>query len=82
MYTLTKYPSADDVDVRANEVFGKLKSKRILKLLHHFSHFNNIDRLHKHSESIADIENACKDLIDHLKNEDSKHYQALKSALN
>ena len=81
MYTLTKFPSNDDIDVRAVEVFGKEKSKRILKLLHHFSHFNSIDRLYKHSESVADIEYVCKEVINHIETEDKMHYNALIAAL-
>jgi Uncharacterized protein conserved in bacteria len=76
MYTLTKYPSSDEVDIRADEVFGKIKSKRILKPLHYFSHFNNIDRIGKQSEFIADIGGACKELITQIKR-DKKHYKAL-----
>ena len=30
MYTLTKYPSNEEVDIRADEVFGKIISKRIM----------------------------------------------------
>jgi wobble nucleotide-excising tRNase len=76
MYTLTKYPSKDEVDDRANEVFGKLKSKRILKPFHYFSHFNNIDRIGRHSELLVDVEKSCSTLIDFLKT-DKKHYEAL-----
>lgn len=82
MYTLTKYPSHDEeVDTRAEVVFGKRESKRILKLLHHFSHFNSIDRINKHSEFVADIEYACNDLINHIKTKDKIHYDALAASL-
>ncbi|MFT6443118.1 MAG: wobble nucleotide-excising tRNase, partial [Salibacteraceae bacterium] len=82
MYTLTKYPSNEEVDQRAVRVFGKEKSKRILKLLHHFSHFNSIDRIYSHADSIADIEVTCKTVVDHIKSEDSMHYEALVASLN
>ena len=82
MYTLTKYPSNDEVDARAEIVFGKKESKRILKLLHYFSHFNNIDRIHTHSGFASDIEHACDDLINLIKANDEMHYNALEAALN
>lgn len=81
MYTLTKYPTQDDVDKRADKIFGKLKSKRICKPFHHFSHFNNIDRIGKQSELLADINSACNTLIDYIENEDIMHFSALKSIL-
>lgn len=82
MYTLTKYPSNDEVDGRADEVFGKVKSKRILKPLHYFSHFNNIDRIGKQSELIADVGNACHLLIEFIKTDDAKHYKALLNSIS
>jgi len=81
MYTLTKYPSNEEVDIRAEVVFGKRESKRILKLLHHFSHFNSIDRIHKHSEFVADIGNACDDVIKLIKLTDKLHYDALEASV-
>jgi wobble nucleotide-excising tRNase len=82
VYTLTKYPSRDEVDERANIVFGKLKSKRILKPLNYFSHSNNIDYIGKHNELIADLPAACSTLIDFIKTEDKNHFAALEKAIN
>lgn len=83
MYTLTQYPSSDELDGRADIVFGKVLSKRICKPFHYFSHFNNIDRIGKQSELVADISNACRALIKFLEEkEDKKHYQALKKAIS
>jgi len=81
MYTLTKLPTNDEVDTRAEKIFGKSGTKRILKLLHHYSHFNNIDRINKHSAFLADIEYACNDLINLIKTNDKIHYEALESSL-
>lgn len=81
MYTIAKYPSNDEVDERANKVFGKLQSKRILKPLHYFSHFNNIDRITKQSDLIADLPIACKTLIEIIK-KDKDHYEALQKAIS
>ena len=83
MYTLTQYPSSDELDGRADVVFGKAISKRICKPFHYFSHFNNIDRIGKQSELVADISSACRTLIMFLENkEDKKHYEALKKAIS
>lgn len=82
MYTLTQYPSSDELDARADIVFGKAISKRICKPFHYFSHFNNIDRIGKQSELVADISSACRTLIKFLEDkEDNKHYEALKKAI-
>lgn len=82
MYTLTKFPSDDPFDERAIEVFGKINSKRILKPLHYFSHFDNIDRIGKQSDLIADLPIACSTLIKVIKEKDDKHYKALLKAIN
>ena len=81
MYTLTKYPSKDEVDIRADKIFGTEKSNRILKPLHYFSHFNNIDRIGKQSEFVANIGSACKELLQHIKKKDKLHFEALQSIL-
>jgi hypothetical protein len=81
MYTLTKYPSQDEVDKRADKIFGKLKSKKICKPFHHFSHFNNIDRIGKQSELLANINSSCNTLIDYIEKEDEMHFSSLKSIL-
>lgn len=80
MYTLAKYPSKDEVDDRATEIFGSIASKRICKPFHYFSHFNNIDRIGKQSELLADIGSACKELIKQVK-KDKTHYKALQTIL-
>ena len=82
MYTLTKYPTDEEVDDRANEVFGKLKAKRILKPFHYFSHFNNIDRIGKQSELLADVEKSCAVLLECIEQDDNKHYKALIKAIS
>lgn len=78
LYTYSKIPSFSEVtvDQRAEILFGALESKRILKVLHYFSHLNNIERLINNSDLISDIENAVTEIMDHLKN-DSLHYEAL-----
>lgn len=82
IYTLTKYPSGEPLESRADKVFSKVKSKRILKAFHYFSHLDNIDRIGKQSEFLADIPNACSTLVEFIKTEDRKHFDALSIAIN
>lgn len=82
MYTLTQYPVNEELDQRADVIFGKRISKRICKPFHYFSHFNNIDRITRQSEFIADIGKACGELITFFETNNDKHYQALKQAIN
>jgi len=76
IYTLAKYPSSDEVDDRAAEIWDSNISKRICKPFHFFSHFNNIDRIGKHSELLSDVNAACLELLKQLK-KDKTHYKAL-----
>ncbi len=82
LYTYAKIP--DDinstVDQRADKIFGTEKSKRILKVLHYFSHLNSIERISKNSDMISDIDNVVNDVMEHLKT-DNLHYEALLEAL-
>ena len=82
LYTYAKIP--DDihstVDQRADKIFGTEKSKRILKVLHYFSHLNSIERISKNSDMISDIGNVVDDVVEHLK-KDNLHYDALLKAL-
>ncbi|NQU85749.1 MAG: hypothetical protein HQ541_08315, partial [Mariniphaga sp.] len=61
-------------------LWGGERSKRILKVLHYFSHANSIDRMIRNSDLICDIENAVNDLMIELK-KDEKHYEELKKSL-
>ena len=78
LYTYSKIPSFSEVtvDQRAETLFGALESKRIMKVLHYFSHLNNMERLISNSDLISDIENAVTEIMEHLKS-DSLHYGAL-----
>lgn len=82
LYTYSKIPSTHNttVDDRAAALFGTEKSKRILKVLHYFSHANDIGRLAQNSDLICDIDNVVTDVIDLVK-EDSLHYNALMESL-
>lgn len=82
LYTYSRIPSfaRDTVDQRAEQLFGVQESRRILKVLHYFSHLNNIERLANNSDLICDIGNAVEDVIKHLKT-DKAHYEALLSSV-
>lgn len=78
LYTYAKYP-AGTVDQRAETLFGVRQGRRILKVLHHFSHGNNIERIQRNSELMADIEVAVSELINWMKVEDGHHLEGLRS---
>lgn len=81
LYTLSKYPSNEEVDKRADKIFGQFVSKRILKVLHYFSHLNSIERISKQSDFISDIEISTTELINYIKDNDVLHYEALEASI-
>lgn len=83
LYTFSKYPGVRGltVDQRADRIFGPEKSKRILKVLHYFSHANNIERLAENNELIFDIEAAINELIETIRASDPLHMEALEAAV-
>jgi wobble nucleotide-excising tRNase len=83
LYTFSKYPGARSltVDQRADRIFGREKSKRILKVLHYFSHANNIERLAENNELIFDIETVVNELLDTIRISDPLHMEALEAAV-
>ena len=80
LYTYSKCPSNDSVDERAKNIFGEEKSKRIIKLLHYFSHSNNLLGISQHNDLICDIKNVVNEIFLSVK-EDEKHYDALMEAI-
>ena len=83
LYTFAKYPGDREtpVDARADRIFGPEKTKRILKVLHYFSHANNIERIAENNDLICDIEGAVNDLMELLEEKDPLHMEALKAAV-
>lgn len=83
LYTFSKYPDSRNatVDQRAERIFGGEKAKRILKVLHYFSHANKIERIAENNDLMCDIERAVKDLMETLENSDPMHMEALKAAV-
>ncbi|CCJ85659.1 hypothetical protein BN133_2036 [Cronobacter dublinensis 582] len=84
LYTYSRLPgtSGETVDQRAEILFGEEKAKRILKVLHFFSHGNSIERLARNNELIFDVEAAVKDLFDTISNKDPLHWGALLKAVS
>jgi len=81
LYTYSKCPSDESVDRRADIVFGAETSKRVLKLLHHFSHANNLIGISQNDDLLCDIENVVDELVA-LVQADQQHYDALMRALS
>jgi len=83
LYTFSKYPDNrnSSVDQRAERIFGSEKAKRILKVLHYFSHANKIERIAENNDLMCDIEGAVSDLMSLLEKNDPMHMEALKAAV-
>lgn len=80
LYTYSKIPKANStVDERAAILFGPEKALRITKVLHHFSHLGNIERLAVNTDLMADIENVVLEVVEHIK-KDQDHFQALEQS--
>ncbi|MCM3563379.1 AAA family ATPase [Hydrogenophaga intermedia] len=83
LYTYSRLPGpkeSEQVDERAEILFGVERAKRILKIFHYFSHGNTLDRLAGNNELIFDLEHAVKDLIDAITETDKRHMDSLISA--
>lgn len=84
LYTYSRLPGpkdSDQVDERAEILFGVERAKRILKIFHYFSHGNTLDRLAGNNELIFDLENAVKDLMDAITETDKQHMNSLMAAV-
>ena len=83
LYTYSRLPGPKDseqVDERAEILFGVERAKRVLKMFHYFSHGNTLDRLAGNNELIFDLEHAVKDLIDAITETDKPHMDSLIAA--
>jgi len=84
LYTYSRIPSDKDysVDRRAEILFGAESAKRILKVLHYFSHANSFDRIIGNNELIFDMEHAVRDLLSEIETKDPMHWNALVDAVD
>lgn len=84
LYTYSRIPVDIDglsVDRRAEILFGPEASKRILKVLHYFSHGNNMEKFLGNNELIFDVEHAVNDLLNEIEQKDNLHWKALMDAV-
>lgn len=84
LYTYSRLPGPKDseqVDERAEALFGVERAKRVLKIFHYFSHGNTLDRLAGNNELIFDLEHAVKDLIEAITELDKPHMDALMTSI-
>lgn len=83
LYTYSRIPGDinNSVDRRAELLFGPEPAKRILKVLHYFSHANNFDRIIGNSDLIFDMEHAVNDLLSAIETNDPLHWNALVQAV-
>lgn len=80
LYTLSKYPSDNHtpLDKRIELIFNfSDKTYHNTKLLHWFSHQNQVEKLHQHDGKILQIDSAIEELFDYIRNEDQLHWKGL-----
>lgn len=83
LYTLMKYPSDEEVDLRAKSVFNpEDKPLYNTKLLHWFSHQNQFEKIQQHDDKLPQIEDAIKELMEYIEKNDKLHWAGLNGEEN
>jgi len=78
LYTLMKYPSEKSVDKRVQEVFSSGdQTYHSVKLLHWFSHENQLEKINQHDDKLLQISEAIEELFNYIENEDALHWKGL-----
>lgn len=78
LYTAMKYPSSKSVDSRVKAVFTSDDGTyHRVKLLHWFSHQNQFEKVQQHDDKLLQIEEAIKDLMEHIEIKDELHWKGL-----
>src|SRR5690606_30016073 len=78
LYTAMKYPSSKSVDSRVKAVFTSADGTyHRVKLLHWFSHQNQFEKVQQHDDKLLQIEEAIKDLMEHIETKDELHWKGL-----
>jgi wobble nucleotide-excising tRNase len=78
LYTAMKYPSSKSVDSRVKAVFtSEDGTYHRVKLLHWFSHQNQFEKVQQHDDKLLQIEEAIKDLMEHIEIKDELHWKGL-----
>jgi wobble nucleotide-excising tRNase len=78
LYTAMKFPSSRALDTRVKEIFSSNDGTyHNTKLLHWFSHQNQFEKVQQHDDKLLQIEDAIKELMEHLEKEDKLHWKGL-----
>jgi len=78
LYTAMRYPSSKSIDSRVKKVFTSDDGTyHRVKLLHWFSHQNQFEKVQKHDDKLLQIEEAIKDLLEHIEVKDELHWKGL-----
>ncbi|MCF1713327.1 AAA family ATPase [Flavihumibacter sp. RY-1] len=78
LYTSMKYPSSKSVDSRVKAVFTSADGTyHRIKLLHWLSHQNQFEKVQQHDDKLLQIEEAIKDLMEHIELKDELHWKGL-----
>ncbi len=78
LYTSMKYPSSKSIDSRVKKVFTTEDGTyHRVKLLHWFSHQNQFEKIQQHDDKLLQIDEAIKDLMEHIEIKDELHWKGL-----
>ncbi|WP_047247453.1 AAA family ATPase [Maribacter thermophilus] len=78
LYTAMKFPSSKSLDTRIKEIFSsKDGTYHNTKLLHWFSHQNQFEKVQQHDDKLLQIDEAIKELMEHIKTKDQLHWKGL-----
>lgn len=78
LYTSMKFPTSNSLESRIKEVFSvEDDTYHNTKLLHWFSHQNQLEKVQQHDDKIFQIEDAISELMEHIKQNDKLHWQGL-----
>jgi wobble nucleotide-excising tRNase len=78
LYTAMKFPSSKSLDNRIKEIFSTQDGTyHKTKLLHWFSHENQFEKVLQHDDKLIQIDDAIKELLDHIESNDPLHWKGL-----
>jgi wobble nucleotide-excising tRNase len=82
LYTYSRLPAPkySKVDYRMEQLWGE-RSAGIIKVLHHFSHGETMERLVLNNDMIAAVEAAVKDILFIIEKDDRRHFDALMASV-
>jgi wobble nucleotide-excising tRNase len=78
LYTAMKFPSSRALDIRVKKIFSSNDGTyHNTKLLHWFSHQNQFEKVQQHDDKLLQIEDAIKELMEHIETKDELHWKGL-----